>query len=397
MKRSATLLVVVTMALILATASCKAAAAGDVAAHVKCGNINPFFNKLVSKISNLELIRGEPKISKENVCGGMWAEKGTCCDLEKLLKHVSKDSKKLTKAAEDLKQNVIKMSSFQKPKHMTLIETSEYLLFLKKLIHVEQKASFLKSLDKCAAYMVEARSSSFCSICSGDSYRYFLNGKAIISMQTCSSMVSNCKDFIEDTSEMLQSMESLASMLISASQNIDPKNRAETKNALRIVQNNNHILEAQPVLMLLQGFQSDMSSESTDIIYSQLCSSFYHLIQPTWIQQFEVMLNLTKSLLIYHMDKIGHVFDSNWYKSLSKAQISKFLKSNPKSQPRSLRRSARERGREREEKDDAFDKPEVVVMRKGDNMFSAYDGVKGSSLDNQFSDTKAMNLKVPFP
>ena len=392
MKRSATLLVVVTMALILATANCKDAAAGDAAAQIKCDNINPFFNKLSSKISNLELIRGEPKISKENVCGGMWAVKGTCCDLEKLLKHVSKNSEVLTKAAKDLKLNVIKISSFQKPKHMTIIETSEYLLFLKKLIQVKQKASFLKSIDKCAAYMIEARSSSFCSICSGDSYRYFLNGKAIISMETCSSMVSNCKDFIEDTAEMLQSMESLASMLISASENIDPKNRAETKYALRIVQNNNHILEAQPVLMLLQGFQSDMSSESIDIIYSHLCSSFYHLIQPTWIQQFEVMLGLTKSLLIHHMDKIGHVFDSNWYKSLSKTQISKFLKSNPKSRPRLLRKR-----KEQKEKDDAFDKQDVVVMRKSDNMFSSYDGVKGSSLDNQFSDTKAMNLKVQFP
>lgn len=46
---------------------------------------------------------------------------------------------------------------------------------------------------------------------------------------------------------------------------------------------------------------------------------------------------------------------------------------------------------------DVFGSSNSPILAKQDNMFSAYDGAKGTTLDNQYSNNRPLNIGMGFP
>lgn len=191
------------------------------AAHTEkesnCPSINPFLVKLVKESSASWVFNSKPHKLDTITCAGVWAERGTCCYKKGLLRHVQSESDRVKKASDDLKETIQYIANHENvDQYHKMIEHSSYLDFIRKLINPTQRKNFIESLDQCADFSVKVRSNAFCSICSGNSYKYFNGEKAIISMDTCKSMLNHCKSFIEETVQILESIKILHNFIVHA-------------------------------------------------------------------------------------------------------------------------------------------------------------------------------------
>ena len=234
------------------------------AAHTEkesnCPSINPFLVKLVKESSASWVFNSKPHKLDTITCAGVWAERGTCCYKKGLLRHVQSESDRVKKASDDLKETIQYIANHENvDQYHKMIEHSSYLDFIRKLINPTQRKNFIESLDQCADFSVKVRSNAFCSICSGNSYKYFNGEKAIISMDTCKSMLNHCKSFIEETVQILESIKILHNFIVHAAHStmsLKKKDQTKTlKQKLRIEQNR---LDKQPMLLLLKEYNQDM-------------------------------------------------------------------------------------------------------------------------------------------
>lgn len=393
MKTSSTFLVTVIVSACLLTA-CWAARTEK---ESNCRSINPFLVKLVKESSANWVFNGKPQKLDTITCAGIWAERGTCCDKKGLLRHVESESYRVKKASDDLKETIQYIANHENvDQYHTMITNSDFLDFIKKFINPTQRKNFIESLDQCADFSVKVRSNAFCSICSGNSYKYFSGEKAIISMDTCKSMLNHCKSLIEETVDILESIKRLHNFIVHAAHStMSQKKKGKTTTLKEKLRNEQDKLDKQPMLLLLKQYNQDMKTPEAEELKSKLCSSFYHLIQPTWIEQVGSVLKSTQNVVTRYLDDVRVVLESPWYKSLSKKHKKGFqVKNQARGSSRSLIAD------QIDDFDDSFTiftDSDVVIMKKSDNMFDSYDGVKGSTLNNDFSDAKPMDLDTPFP
>ena len=141
---------------------------------------------------NVLLDRFEGPNIDATTCNGLWSQHGFICNKQKLLE-LSKSDEAAIKATVNQFNAVV-------PKFRELILTLREIYPSNSTLHVFYDASrnFLpQSTEKCWAKMSQIRSSSLCSMCSGNNYEYFLNNKAAITEMACQLIFVECKDHID--------------------------------------------------------------------------------------------------------------------------------------------------------------------------------------------------------
>lgn len=168
---------------------------------------NEFLKNLAD--SNIQILS---KPEKHDKCGEEWKTFGTCCNTQSLEKYVKEMSDKINSAKDSFFKDASALSSDTQGQIDILKKhVSEQLLTeettdaqvnevisninksksnLDKLLH-----HFQKSQNKCLAKQIEFRTAALCGICSGRSLAFLSEGKAIISLESCSKTIQTCDNY----------------------------------------------------------------------------------------------------------------------------------------------------------------------------------------------------------
>lgn len=181
-----------------------------------CSNkLNPFIKNLVS--GGVELLKLPKKIPNE--CGTEWKVYGTCCEVSSLVEYATKDIEgfqratvKLTSELDNLigavglaatfagisNQGKLRKASKDKKAEAEI----EYLKAKNLFLKVKQVGddsykhlAVIKADKVCVNRLSKLRSASYCNTCAKRSPRFFKDGKALMSMETCKQTISDCHDY----------------------------------------------------------------------------------------------------------------------------------------------------------------------------------------------------------
>ena len=175
-------------------------AASVTAQASSCAEQNPFLAELVKSRRIVPL--DEPS-KVENYCGGEWLAHGTCCQPESAVKFARVDKSTLspivTEVANSMKLQQTILSQLKddllrwvdksplsiQDKHSS---KNRFLDLLKAIGGIKVKIHQKCWVDE----LTSLRSASLCSTCSGRSHEFFKDGKALVSQETCTSMMASC-------------------------------------------------------------------------------------------------------------------------------------------------------------------------------------------------------------
>lgn len=182
------------------------AASAQVNTAVSCSTLNPFLNKLVYNGIRYEYLTS----TTSPICGGMWAREGTCCSPEAAMTFsideqlkVERDISLFNQYLTGLQTKTKDYLNNEKLQYGTNLQAfislldDPYLGFLKRLLDDRVVENLKINTAKCWWHMQVVRNSSLCSICTGQSPKYFsfLYGKGFVDLDTCNTVMSNCSEF----------------------------------------------------------------------------------------------------------------------------------------------------------------------------------------------------------
>lgn len=290
-----------------------------------CEDKNPMLSKIFTKIGTA----GRPKKASKQFCSGLWESENTCCD-EKELRIFAGDDKSesnqavrkiltITNSTFNLLQRIPQKKIKNEVKDMGLLK-----LFNNTEFVLGQK----DNLQKCADYTIHIRNSALCSICSGQSEKYFKDGKAIIALDSCIEMATHCADFLGDLRKILQ-FTGESYKYVDHLTNLSEEEKEELKNIDKIEKEEDSFGMSSKTEKI-----ATKSANSTDFkkAVEALCPSFYRLLQPTWIQLLAPIVTLANRVVESSICKPSEARVllrlSNWGPSpfLPKAR---FLETNP--------------------------------------------------------------------
>lgn len=333
------------------------------------------------------------------------------------------------------------------------------LEFLRDFPNMASLEEFQKANNHCWNQMVTIRKVVLCPTCSGDSQNYFLNSKAFLQESTCVNIIKECSTSLKGLVLYLRgltrmnkilSIESWTDGLIQFTGNEgNYKIKAATKFFKKFFKN--HIRS----IVISNQLQQELSSSSSNLLARTLCRLVVSVNTKTLLEQIAALfngegvsvqlieplrevkeilkirengdadkINENQNLPKYKLDRLSEI-DQKENNDLKKAFSITIANAHKKLKvlTRSTRRAHRSRhnahwsskfstfkftnrSASRQLKKDRLRgatpsdifNSDVVIMKKSDNMFSSYDGVKGSTLDNQYSNAKPMDIsKLRFP
>lgn len=169
---------------------------------LKCVNANKFMTFQHFKPFVLDTLT---KTDSE-VCGGMWKRDGTCCNeaetkafgrdrINRMRKYIGEFNQQI----HALGQKVLELTStdIQLKGKSTQEVASHFeqvgLGFLKNFLDTNYSQRFNESTSKCWQHIGHLRVKSLCSMCTGNSARFFNNRqKAFVTAATCNTLLSTC-------------------------------------------------------------------------------------------------------------------------------------------------------------------------------------------------------------
>ena len=356
-------------------------------------------------------------------CMGLWNGKQTCCEYDHLVIY----ARKQIQSASKLDKYVNKCQKYTEIRSLVenynaQIEKHDFLNFLHIFSVETDFKDFISSNQMCSQHMIQSKNSALCTICLKDTKEFYRNGKALISSDSCSSMLQVCSTAISKTFQVIKGF----NRLLRSMGRIEGLHKHVAEAAQRTSEKISEKMAELNIVQLLDDYRLPLSVNSqTEEIQVKLCGSLFSLLKdPLTIQLdpvFEAYAELT-----------AEIFSKKEYvKKLVKMLV---IKSN--GNPKNVSASSRSLSRRlfttttpeniliepvptSESPATSSNQPlldsqstinsmnnidaarllqgDVVVMKKSDNMFSSYDGIKGSTLDNQYSVAKTINLKVAFP
>ena len=387
-----------------------------------CINQTPGLRILSGMDGFKKIFQRQSKMGQVDQCMGLWNGKQTCCEYDLLLNYAKEQIKSATKLDKYV-DNCEQYSEIRSlaGKYHDQIEEHDFLSFLHIFSVKADFTDFILSNQKCSQHIIQSKNSALCTICLKDTKEFYRYGKALISSDSCSSMLQACSTAISKTFEViigfkrllrkLGTVEGLHKDLAQATQSTSEKIRE------RMVELN--------IVRLLKNYRLPLSVNSqTKEIQAKLCGSLFSLLKDPLTKQFEPVFKayaeLTKEIFskknVRKLEEIlGTKINGNQINvTASSTSPSRRLftpitpdyiliepvptsESPATSTIQPLVGSQSTISSLNNIDTSKLLEGDVVVMRSSDNMFSSYDGVKGSTLDNQFSDAKAINLKLAFP
>ena len=414
---------------------------------------NPFSGSLIGQGVDMS---DTPKLGQFDHCQAEWNTHGNCCEPKSLVKAFDDDNKTITNSATAL-QNTVKSIKVLLDAVLIDGKDTDSNIDDLPLQYIEDKkarmakienlsnASFFTTIstssDVCWNYMVKIRGSALCHICSGRSNTFFRDNMALISEDTCQEAVSKCKGFFKDLKAFVEDFKQVHDLIATQTEDIEI-----FKNITRV---NDALKDTSPPDSLMTDFtlleyanQNDKSA-----LLAQVCSRFVNMHRPTVITRLDFVGRLSTAV-----GAIGHTLQlyigranymqtkavAHWKNRLeqtggSMSTCKTSIKCIAQKMPELLRLTAdigklilkmpkifgekimmftelikAIRGHalkifgvartlvSLQQNTNPF-QSDSIMMRKQDNMFTSYDGIKGSTLDYQYSDKKPMNINMAFP
>ena len=152
--------------------------------------------------------------------------------------------------------------------------------FLAKLVDDTKSAGFIAHVDKCMDHLIKVRSSSVCSLCTGNFRRHLLGEKAAVSKGDCIAVISSCDGYLLESGYLLKGFKKL----ITAAK-IQMKGKKCNKLARKRIDNMQNVLEWPNLRLLIRYIEQMTKRDSGNGLLSyQVCNMVFDLIKPTIFQ-----------------------------------------------------------------------------------------------------------------
>ena len=380
--------------------------------------------RILSGMKDFEKIfQHQSKMGQPGQCMGLWNGKQTCCDYNFLLNYAQKQIQSTTK----LEKYVDNCDQYTEIRtlvgnYKAQIEEHEFLSFLHIFSMKEDFMDFILSNQQCSQHVIRSKNSALCTICLKDTKEFYRYGKALISSDSCSSMLQVCSTAISKTFEIIIGFNRLLRRLGNIE---DDLHRHVAYAAQRTSEIISEKMAELGIVRLLRKYRLPLSVNSqTEEIQAKLCGSLFSLLKKPLTQQlepvFEAYAELTKVIFSKkNVKKLEEILGTNINgnqinitaspRSLSRRLFTEttpdFMLIEPVPTSVSLDTSSSQLLLGSQSTISGLNnidttkllQGDVAVMKKSDNMFSSYDGVKGSTLDSQYSYAKTIDLKLAFP
>ena len=256
-----------------------------IAVKGSCINKNPFLVMYGEQIS----VEGMPLSSTSTVCNSVWSDSKTCCRADAVINHVTDEQKKLDDASNSL-INVIKELS-KKAKTVTEygLQKDSKVSFLTIYQDSEHGETLEQSALKCTDYMKQVRSSVVCSLCAGDSQKYYFGDKIRISKNSCDAMLSKCVRLIQTVIITIDGVNSLAGEVDTIT---NTKKKSLVGEAVKLANDLHRLTSNSNVIQLLDAYSSsDISDGLQSDAMRGLCGMFFSLVKPTFYEDFKILFD----------------------------------------------------------------------------------------------------------
>ena len=376
---------------------------------------NEFINTL--KLVNVKLFKNvHTKVEYITHCKAEWSAHGTCCDGNSLARAFSEEKAKTINAVATIKQyaNDIlnatkailvasdnKYQDHQSSSKVSLgaVESvrlnSEQKERLNSIISCQVHNTIERSSNTCWNFMLQARGSALCSVCSGRSQDFFTATKAMVNIQDCEAAIANCKDFFTDMSTFTTQLRDLLSFLTVFDDHITQK---EVKKITELETQLKRFVPDQKLLDAMHNYNhKSKASISKQRFFDSntICGHILSIRKPTFLEEMDDIMAKKKAMLSVVTNTHFQIYaDLNANQAMGPTIISprgllKRETSTFASNWRYLQATT--------SNTDPFSSDSQVYLPPQDNMFGAFDGAKGTTLDNQYSNSKPIDLSASFP
>ena len=345
------------------------------------------------------------KAESFRVCNKEWSEYGTCCDGDELLRAFGDENLKMELAV----SSVMKLVGDTRTTAVELMAGIDQMIIdvnkrgkltndlakfrLKRIIVSDVYSTIARTSSTCWSYMMAKRRSVLCSVCSGRSSIFHTKSKLLVDIMECESVIKQCKTFYIDiytfNTQLQDLLETLASIdgLLSTS----AKNDLESLQAKLII-----FVPNDDLLERMRNYNHKTQSRvSEDRFYDSnaICGRIFSLRIPTFIESMQSVLEAKKdTVAIVNIARkvVKPAFDARFTTISSSGSSLLTVETSPLvSNWRYLQAIASNA--------DPFSSDSQVYLSAKDNMFGAFDGAKGTSLDNQYSNSIPIDLSSSFP
>ena len=325
---------------------------------------NPLFDQMEPKLVPLN----HPSQYHANTCGGMWKRDKVCCSFSTIEQWTKTDTQKIKNATLIFSKLTQKIADRVKslPDGLTKAISLQNLTFLKRL--QDESWNISAETQQCFEHLTAMRRSAICSICSANFKQYLVENKAAISKEDCKATIHKCASVIKESAFLISGFKNFTEKPGLKSFFAQP----EFKNVKDRI---NNFLNSQNLKTLTKIIDRN-STESNGLLPVQICETFLTLVRPT-------MFNSVNNIL--------SILDTHLTEMLQAVANARMLKLRFASPSRNLQ-------------DDSslvqtdFVKPDTVVLLKpSDNLFTSVDGRQGTTLHQESTSQKPMNLSLIFP
>lgn len=248
-----------------------------------------------------------------STCNGLWKSNGLVCNPGGLVELSNAEKNKIGELEESINLSASLLSQYSNQilsKKAPL--PADSTAFFTKWANQTYLKYFQQETSKCWKYMAFARSSSLCYMCSGNNYRYFLEGKAIITEDACNTMLDNCAVHFQESINIIEGtrigIDLLAQRKEKASQSQNSSLAMFNKTAGLIISTANQVLHNDIVNEELKKIESNLaiylnkSTSETDkaAAAKDLCFIFFRLRKVVFLGPASDVLLITVPLIYFH-------------------------------------------------------------------------------------------------
>lgn len=255
---------------------------------------NPLFSAMEPSIE----VYNTPISYSQSTCGGLWNKTGLCCDESSLRNWARSDAASLNETAVTFQNLITNLSD--KLERMTdeeekVIEMQD-LKFLKKMKKDGRVRKYSEYILNCNRYLTKARSNSLCSLCSADFRQYIYHEKAVVNMQDCNNLISNCLSYLFVTGNLLYGVkEMMFKGIIHLTDGLGREIKESSHELIKYLETD----ELTSFIALVEDrFINGNLNQTTS---RRICEKSFNLVKPTFFQQVFPVL---KFLLAHFEDFI---------------------------------------------------------------------------------------------
>lgn len=267
-----------------------------------CKDANPFIKSLVAE---RKIVVVDDPVDSKSHCATEWQEFGTCCTEESAVRYAKID-KDLLKTATEIVIDSLKTQEMLTRKILqdlkswissdpNLNKSSE---ISSSVVNIQQSLQEVQNItastheDCWTREMVQIRSASICSTCSGRSLIFFFEDQAIVSFDTCKEMLNKCSPSIDQIITMMGLAETIYNLMLSMQTNDSLEASFDDSKIITL----NHlfsVIDKQRVATQLKQYsKANEGSESKALLVGPLCRHFMRLHGDPFIIEITKVINL---------------------------------------------------------------------------------------------------------